>query len=89
MPCLVALIALITPRLLLLYLWFLTHWFEGLFDGLLWPLVGFFFAPTSLLWYSVVMNYWNGNWGTLQIVGMVIAVLIDLSPSSGKRKKKD
>ncbi len=70
------------------YLWFFTHWFYGVFDGVLWPILGFVFAPTSLLWYTVVHNAWSGEWGTLQIVGMVIAVMIDLSPSSGKKKRK-
>jgi len=88
MPCLFAAIALIAPRLLMAYLWFFTHWFYGVFDSVLWPILGFIFAPTSLLWFTVVHNAWNGEWGTLQIVGMVIAVMIDLSPSSGKKKRR-
>ena len=87
MPCLFAAIALVTPRLLLAYLWFFTHWMQGVFDSIMWPLLGFFFAPTTLLWYTVVQKAYNGEWDTLQIVVMVIAVLIDLSPSSGKKKK--
>lgn len=54
----------------------------------MWPVLGFFFAPTSLLWYSVVQNAYDGEWGTLQIALMVVAVLIDVSPSSSKRKRK-
>jgi len=88
MPCLFAAITLVTPRLLLAYLWFFTQWILCAMGGLLWPLVGFMFAPTSLLWYTVVMNVYDGEWGTLQIVLMVIAALIDLSPGAGKRKKK-
>ena len=87
MPFVFALIALITPRVLIAYLWFFTHWFEGLFDGLLWPIAGFIIAPTTFLWYSVVQNAYGGQWGTLQIVVMVVAVLIDLSPGNQKRKK--
>jgi hypothetical protein len=88
MPCLFAAVALITPRLFIAYLWFFTHWIQSAVDGLMWPLLGFFFAPTSLLWYTVVVNHYNGEWGTLQIVGMVIAALIDMSPGSGKRKRR-
>ncbi|MFT5143523.1 MAG: apolipoprotein N-acyltransferase [Rhodothermales bacterium] len=89
MPCLFAAIALITPRLFIAYLWFFTHWIHSAFDGgLMWPVLGFFFAPTSLLWYSVVQNAYDGEWGTLQIALMVVAVLIDVSPSSSKRKRK-
>jgi hypothetical protein len=88
MPCLFAAIALITPRLLMAYLWFFTHWFYGVFDTVMWPILGFLFAPTSLLWYSVVHNAYDGQWGTLQIVVMVIAVLVDLSPGSGRKRRK-
>ncbi|GIV60614.1 hypothetical protein GQ464_013075 [Rhodocaloribacter litoris] len=87
MPCLLALLALFVPRLVILGLWFFTRWFEGLFDTLLWPVLGFLFAPTTLLWYSVVQNVYDGTWGTLQIIVLVIAVMIDFSPSAGRRKK--
>jgi hypothetical protein len=49
---------------------------------MLWPILGFFLAPTTLLWYSVVVNVYDGEWGALQIVIGVIAVVIDLSPAS-------
>ena len=87
MPCLFALIALITPRLMIVGLWLLTDWFTGVFETMLWPLAGFFFAPTTLLWYSAVEHWFGGEWGTLQIVVGVITLMIDLSPASGKKRK--
>lgn len=87
MPCLLALFALFVPRLVILGLWFFTAWFDGLFNSILFPLLGFLFLPTSLLWYTVVLNVYAGEWGILQIVVAVIALLIDLSPSSGRRRK--
>jgi hypothetical protein len=86
MPCLFALLALLAPRVVILVLWFLTTWFQGLFDNLLWPILGFLFLPTTLLWYSAVQNWYGGQWGTMQIVGIVIALLVDLSPASGRRR---
>ena len=88
MPCLAAVFALITPRLVIVALWLLSDWFTSVFDTLLWPVLGFFFAPTTLLWYSVVENWYGGEWGTLQIVVVVITLLIDLSPASSKKKKQ-
>lgn len=88
MPCFFLAGALIIPRLTILYLWFLTNWFAGVFGSILWPLLGFFVAPTTVLWYSVVENIYAGTWGTFQIVVMIIAVMIDLSPGTKKRKKK-
>ena len=88
MPCLFGVLALFVPRLVVAALWFFTHWFDGLFDTLLWPVLGFLFAPTTLLWYSVVENVYGGAWGTLQIVVLVVALMLDLSPSTSKRRKK-
>jgi hypothetical protein len=85
MPCLVALIALFAPRVLVAVLWFFTPWFSGMFDTLMWPILGVIFAPTSLLWFSAVQHWFGGVWSLWPVVGMVIAVLIDLSPASGKR----
>ena len=85
MPCLVALIALFAPRVLVAVLWFFTPWFSGMFDTLMWPILGVVFAPTSLLWFSAVQHWFGGVWSLWPVVGMVIAVLIDLSPASGKR----
>jgi hypothetical protein len=85
MPILIALLALVTPRLVILALWFLTTWFVGMFTSLLWPVLGFIFAPTTLLWYSAVQHWFGGVWSLWPVVGMVIAVMIDFSPASARR----
>ena len=87
MPCLVALIALATPRLVIVGLWLFTDWFVGVFGSILWPLLGFFIAPTTLLWYSAVENWYGGTWQTWHLVVAVIAIIIDFSPASSKRKR--
>ena len=87
MPCLAVLIALFAPRLTMILLWLFTRWFAGIFDSVLWPILGFFFLPTTTLWYTAVHNWWGGEWGGLQIVGLIVAVLIDGSPASGRKKK--
>jgi hypothetical protein len=85
-PCIVALLALFTPRLLIALLWFFTTWFRGMFDNLLWPILGFVFLPTTLLWYSAVQRWFGGEWTLWPIVGLVIALMIDISPASGRRR---
>ena len=87
MPCLFAVIALITPRFVIVVLWLFSDWFMGIFETMLWPVLGFFFAPTTLLWYTAVEHWFGGQWGTLQILGLVLTVIIDFSPASGKKKK--
>src|ERR671939_143090 len=88
MPCIVALLALIAPRLLIALLWFLTTWFRGMFPTLLWPILGFVFLPTTLLWYSAVQRWFGGQWTLWPVVGLVIALLIDVSPASGRRRAR-
>jgi hypothetical protein len=85
MPLLIILLALLLPRVTILLLWFLTAWFEGVFASILWPLVGFIFLPATLLWYSAVQNWFGGNWNLIPIIGMIIALVIDLSPARGRR----
>jgi hypothetical protein len=85
MPCFVVLLALLTPRLVVALLWFFSTWFTGLFPTLLWPVIGFIFLPTTLLWYSAVQRWFGGQWTLWPVVGIVVALLIDLSPVRGHR----
>ena len=87
MPCLFAVAVLLLPRATILFLWLLTNWFEGVFETVHWPVLGFLFMPTTMIWYSVVDQVYGGIWDTFQVVVLVIAALIDLSPSAGKKKK--
>ena len=88
MPCLLVVIALAMPRLLTVILWFFTSWFNGMFPSLVWPILGFLFAPTTLLWYVAVQHWYGGVWSFWPVVGLVIAVMIDMSPASGRRRKQ-
>ena len=88
MPCLLVSLALATPRLVIALLWFFTTWFEGLFHTALWPILGFLFLPTSFLWFTAVQRWFGGEWTLWPIVGLVIALMIDVSPAGGRRTKK-
>jgi hypothetical protein len=86
MPCLLAILALATPRLLVALLWFFSRWFDGVFTSVLWPILGFIFLPTTLLWYTAVQHWFNGQWSLWPIVGLVVALMIDISPAGGRRR---
>ncbi|HUP88057.1 MAG TPA: hypothetical protein VM100_01780 [Longimicrobiales bacterium] len=88
MPCFGVLIALFTPRFLIIMLWLFSSWFKGVFGSAIWPVLGFLFLPTTLLWYTAVQNWWGGHWGALQVIGVIIALLIDMSPASGRRRRR-
>lgn len=87
MPCLFALIALAAPRVVILALWFFSNWFRGMFSSLLFPVIGFIFLPTTMLWYTAVQHWWGGQWSLWPIVGLVIALMIDVSPAGGRRRR--
>jgi hypothetical protein len=86
MPCLLAIFALATPRLLVALLWFFSRWFDGVFTSMLWPILGFIFLPTTLLWYTAVQHWFQGQWTLWPIVGLVLALMIDISPAKGRRR---
>jgi hypothetical protein len=87
MPCLLVLFALITPRLVIALLWLCTRWFDHLFSTQLWPVLGFIFLPTTFLWYTAVSHWYGGQWTLWPVVGLVIALVIDVSPAGGRRRR--
>ncbi len=88
MPVLMLVLALLTPRVVVVLLWFFSTWFVGMFDSILWPILGFIFLPTTLLWYSAVHHWFAGAWSLWPVVGVVIALLFDLSPARGARGRR-
>jgi hypothetical protein len=87
MVLLVALLALFIPRVTILLLWLFTNWFAGVFPTILWPVLGFIFLPLTTLWYSIVHHWFGGEWGLVPIIGAIVAVLIDLSPATARRRR--
>ena len=86
MPLLFGLLALFAPRILIVLLFAFTTWFDGLFTWSLWPILGFIFLPTSLLWYTVVLHWFGGVWSLWAVVGLIIALIIDVSPAREHRR---
>jgi hypothetical protein len=88
MPCLLVALALALPRVVIALLWFFTSWFHGIFDTILWPILGFIFLPTTLLWYTAVQHWFGGHWGLWPVVGIVVALMIDLSPARRRPRRE-
>lgn len=81
-----ALLAILLPRVTMVLLWLFTNWFDRVFPNILWPILGFIFLPLTTLWYSVVQNWYGGQWDVIPIIGMVIAMVIDISPVTARRR---
>lgn len=88
MPLLIILLALLLPRLTIIALWLFSNWFQGLFGSPIWPIIGFIFLPLTLLWYTVVQHWFGGQWDIIPIIGLIIALIIDISPHTRYRRRR-
>ncbi|QKK07377.1 MAG: hypothetical protein HND58_03890 [Planctomycetota bacterium] len=82
MPCLVAAIGLIFPRLTMVLLVIFGDYLGRAYETTLWPLLGFFFAPYSTLAYAFAINH-NGSLGGIHLAIFIVAVLVDLGVIGG------
>lgn len=87
MPCLLIVFALAVPRVACACLYVFTDWFARAAQPPVLAILAFLFLPTTLLWYAAVQHYFQGVWGPWQIAGIVVAVLLDVGPLRGRRKR--
>lgn len=71
---------------MIVVLWLSSDWFEGVFATRVWPILGFIFLPLTLLWYSVVTNWFNGDWNWWQVIVLIVALIADLSSERSAAK---
>jgi hypothetical protein len=90
MPCLLVLIGLMLPRLalVLLALFKTTYLVPGAFASLIWPVLGFFFAPYTTLAWAFAMNANGGAVNGIYLVLVIIAVLADLGVLGGAKSAR-
>ena len=87
MPCLVLAIALFFPRVVIALLYFLSHYFVGVFQTALYPLLGFLFLPLTLLAYTFLTK--SGHQADAVYYGvLLIAVLLDLGLLGGGARRR-
>lgn len=88
MGCLIVLAGLVAPRVVIVLLWLMTDWFSAFSNQFVLPILGFIFLPYSFLWYSAVLNWYGGEWGLMQSLIMVVAVLCDLGASGDSLRRR-
>jgi hypothetical protein len=83
---LLAIGGLTLPRVVIAFLWLFTGYLERAFDSFLWPLLGFFFLPTTTLaWAWAINTRPTHQLGGVHAVIVVLAVLVDLGIIGGGR----
>ncbi len=81
MGCLLAVVSLITPRFVMLFLWLFTDYLSRAFGSWFWPTLGFFLLPTTTIAYAIAQNSFSTVTGGVTAGGIliiVLGVLIDL-----------
>ncbi|HEX2425014.1 MAG TPA: hypothetical protein VHM47_03935 [Actinomycetota bacterium] len=82
--CLVVVLALLTPRLIMVLMWLFSNYLSHAYGTWVWPLLGFFFLPTTTIAFAIAQNEFGGfrGWGA---VITVLGVLFDLGVIGGAR----
>jgi hypothetical protein len=86
MGCLVALLALFSPRLALFAIWLFSDLLSRAYDDWIVPLLGFFLLPWTTLAYAVMYSA-----GSNEVVGfewfiVILAFLVDLGSYAGSNR---
>ena len=90
MPCLLAILALIAPRVVSVVLWLFTGFFERAFGAnLLLLILGVIFLPFTTLAYAWAVNAEGGVHSPFFVVVIVVAAISDLSSwETGRRYRR-
>lgn len=89
MPCcILALLALLGPRVLLVLIWiFNNDYLSRVYSNLVIPLLGFILLPWTTLAYAFAANTFRGNvFAGVDIIGLIIVLIgliLDLSSYGG------
>ena len=83
--CVLALVALATPRLVLAVVWLATGWFSRAFDTAVWPVLGWVVLPYTTAAYMAAMLNNDHKVGGWWLVLLVLAVLADLGSHTSTR----
>ena len=86
MGCLIALLALLSPRLALFFIWLFSDLLSRAFNGWVLPVLGFFLLPWTTLAYAVM---WAS--GINAVIGfewfiVILAFLVDLGSYAAGRQ---
>ena len=85
MPCLIALVALISPRLALFFVWIFSDILSGAYDSWIVPVIGFFLLPWTTLAYAVMWDAGTNKVSGFEWFIVALAFLADVASYAGGR----
>jgi hypothetical protein len=85
MPCLIALLALLSPRLAIVFVAIFSDMLSRAFDSWLLPLIGFFLLPWTTLAYAVMWDTSTRDVNGFEWFIVILAFLADLASWAGGR----
>ncbi|MFL6414399.1 MAG: hypothetical protein ACJ74Y_01860 [Bryobacteraceae bacterium] len=83
MPCVFALLAVAFPRVAVILLWLFTGFFNGIYQTVIIPLLGFIFLPLTFIVYTYLQRINPGGITTQGLVFIFVAVVLDLGLLGG------
>ncbi|MBI4615608.1 MAG: hypothetical protein HY720_18465 [Planctomycetes bacterium] len=87
MCCLLAFFGYVAPRLTIFIVWFASGYFGRAYETTLWPLLGFFFMPYTMLAYAICMNEGGGIAG-FWVALFAIGLLLDFGVIGGSARAR-
>ena len=85
MGCFLALLALISPRLVLFILWIFSDTLSRAYDSWIVPLLGFFLLPWTTLAYAVMWDIGTRKVNGFEWFIVILAFFADLASYAGGR----
>lgn len=88
MGCFAALLALISPRLALFFIWLFSDLLSRAYDSWLLPLIGFFLLPWTTLAYAAMWDIGGGANGVegFEWFIVILAFVVDLASYASSSK---
>jgi hypothetical protein len=88
MGCIFFLIALISPRLALFFVWILTDWLSGAYDSWILPVLGWFLLPWTTLAYAGMWASGSNEVSGFEWFIVILAFLVDLASYGGGNRAR-
>ena len=88
MGCFAALLALISPRLALFFIWLFSDMLSRAFESWLLPLLGFFLLPWTTLAYAVMWDTGSRGVDGFEWFLVVLAFFFDLAAYASSQRAR-